>query len=124
MIQVITDASLRLVGLGVFGLGFSFFDLGGLAVRSLLGRSRALVFSGSTSSSAGLKFVDAAFDIEDTLFTGEEGMRSRGNVHFDQRIFIAVIPFGGFFGGGRLARDKAKPIIEVLKYDESVVIRM
>jgi hypothetical protein len=40
----------------------------------------------------------------------------------DQRIFVTVFPFGGFFGGGGRTRQKAKTIIQVFVNHKPVIV--
>lgn len=107
---------------GVFGLNFGFFDLGGGALGGLFGGRSALVFAGGTGGGAGFKLIYAAFDVQDALFAGKEGVRGAGDVDLNQRVFVAVFPLGGFFGGHGGARQKAKTVIEIFEHNVPVIV--
>jgi len=73
---------------------------------------------------AGAELVDASFDVEQLLLTGEERVRRAGNMHFDDRVFVAIIPLGGLVGSDGGARQNTGTIIKILEDDEAVVIGM
>ena len=51
-------------------------------------------------------------------------MGSAGDVDFYEGIFVTVVPFGGLFGLGGRARQKAKTVVEVFEHHELVIVGM
>ena len=71
-----------------------------------------------------VEFVNPAGGVNQHVFAGKEGMRSIGNLQFDQGIFVAVFPLSGFFAGGRRAAQKAVTVTHVFENHVTVVGRM
>jgi hypothetical protein len=69
------------------------------------------------------EFIHTATGIQQFLLAGIERVRSRRNVDFQQRVFLAVFPLDGFLAGQGRAGQEGKIGGDVLK-DYVVVLRM
>jgi len=69
------------------------------------------------------EFIHAAAGIQQFLLAGIERARSRRNVDFQQRVFLAVFPLNGFLAGQGRAGQEGKIGGDVLK-DNVGVLRM
>ena len=67
-----------------------------------------------------LEFVDTAGRVDQYVLPCEEGVRSVGDLQFDQGVFVAIFPFDRLPGlGGRFAQE-GFAITHVFKNNEPV----
>lgn len=71
---------------------------------------------------ASLEAIDTTFGVDNLFFTGKERVRRTRNVHFDERVGVAIFPFDSFVGLSRRLRQKRKARLIVAKYDRAVVL--
>lgn len=63
-----------------------------------------------------IEFLYPTRSINKQFFTGVEGVRSRGHLDLDQRVFVAIFPFDGIFGSHCRPGQESKIARRILKY--------